>query len=1349
MLPWSRLLVLLACLALLAAATSPAFAQTPSSDATLSGLTLSEGRLSPAFGSTTLTYTAAVGYTVERITVSPSTSVTSAEVTYLDGNDMPLTDADTGTAEQDVNLVVGDTTVKVKVTAENTTTVLTYAVTITRTEEDTSLSPPASDPVAAFPSTAVYTVTFTGAWTAAATPDGVPDDAQFSRLIGGVHNADVTFLQSGEMASHGVLLLAEFGTTLGPRSLEAEIYGLRPDALSVLRGPAPALSGSTALTAALTTSHPRVTLLAQVWPSPDWFVGVSGLGLLSAEGLWRRAHQVSLYPWDAGTEEGSEFSIWNYATYPPEPISSIRGRGKFSTEPIATLTFTLQSLSTTRTVPENTAAGVDIGAPVTPTNTTGTVTYSLRGTDATSFDIVASTGQLRTKAALDHETRSTYEVTVTATDSAGASATGVTINVSNVAELLPQMAGPQVASHEENDAGRVATYSASSTQDRQILTWSLSGADSGRFSLDGGVLRFLVLPDYESAMDADADNVYALTLGASAGGSAVSRDVTITVTDRDEPGTLVLSSQRPQLGAELTASLGDPDGIIDGQTNWFWERSSGRGEWIRISGVTGSAHTPTAADTGHYLRATASYSDNFGPGKRLHVAAPSVVLAHGLLYLNVATTSSRQLYPRFDPQVLHYAVGCEESVTLALSTQEADTRLAVNGVQRPSHNSRVELSGLTHESDIVITLTGPTGASTTYTVHCLDDAFPVVEAVGESDTLITISATRQEEFSEVTYLAVLDDNGVPRFRHRISGSRSTHFKYHPAGRYPYSYAESTGERIPSPSANGGSIPNYRIVVLDEHLKRIDTVQVAPPITHTGSHDAVVKPLGNYILMAFEPATRDLSAFRGEFWNAYRTNEDLEDSIIQEVTPQGVEAFRWNSWDHMALEDCMQHRFPWDYAHVNSLQDIGGDIVASFRGCSQVLRIDPGARGADQVVWLLGKSNRSDADWTALGYPAPLTIVNDPYGEFCAQHSARITGNGNLLIFDNGGFCLIDPETGESERASGVFSRVVEYAIDQDGGEAIFQRHHSLYDDFNRYARSQGHVELADNGNWIISWGRGFFDDDASTPLPPDQTVTEVNPETGEEVLSIRLTLAGDETVIPTRAYPVPPVALAPEPAPLTAQFPISSGTSAFNSRAPQLVVSFSRPVVDFAADTPSVSVSGATVARVSPHVVAGEPANAYLFTFTPEGTGDITFGLLADQSCTSGGICTADRATLSEVPAPLVINRPVIVFTTGKREVAEGGAAELRFTITNGVTFEDEQVINLDVSATATRNADFTLADVVSIPPLQPTASVFLRALDDSEIEPTGRDGGHSSHTRHDRRPPRLAHGHHCAQRRA
>ena len=71
----------------------------------------------------------------------------------------------------------------------------------------------------------------------------------------------------------------------------------------------------------------------------------------------------------------------------------------------------------TRTVVENTPAGVDIGAPISATDSTDDpLTYTLSGTDAASFDIVSSSGQLRTKAPLDYETKNTYTVTITVHD---------------------------------------------------------------------------------------------------------------------------------------------------------------------------------------------------------------------------------------------------------------------------------------------------------------------------------------------------------------------------------------------------------------------------------------------------------------------------------------------------------------------------------------------------------------------------------------------------------------------------------------------------------------------------------------------------------------------------------------------------------------------------------------------------------------------------------------------------------------------------------------------------------------------------------------------------------------------
>ena len=207
--------------------------------------------------------------------------------------------------------------------------------------DDMSLSPQAGEAAAAG-ATAVYTVTFKGAWTAEATPGGVPDGAHFSPLIGGVHNADVAFLEAGGTATPGIESMAERGRTA---TLTEEIQAAGANALSVLRkdsGPG-ATASDTFEAVTVTADHPHITLLSMIAPSPDWFVGVFGLSLLDAEGNWADALTVNLYPWDAGTEEGDDFSFDNAATVPPGTIVSLRGTGRFSDAPIATLTFSLQS----------------------------------------------------------------------------------------------------------------------------------------------------------------------------------------------------------------------------------------------------------------------------------------------------------------------------------------------------------------------------------------------------------------------------------------------------------------------------------------------------------------------------------------------------------------------------------------------------------------------------------------------------------------------------------------------------------------------------------------------------------------------------------------------------------------------------------------------------------------------------------------------------------------------------------------------------------------------------------------------------------------------------------------------
>ena len=239
--------------------------------------------------------------------------------------------------------------------------------------------------------------------------------------------------------------------------------------------------------------------------------------------------------------------------------------------------------TTTRSVDENTVAGEDIGAPVAATDAdeNDVLTYTLSGTDAASFDIISATGQLQTKDALDHETKASYTVTVTATDAAGLSdEIMVTINITGVDEE-PTIAGDATIDYAENGTGEVETFTAMDLEEATI-SWSLEGTDADVFDIStAGVLTFKESPDYEMPADADTDNAYQVTVTANDGTNTAMKVVTVTVTDMDDvvtgetlldrydadkDGWIQLEEARVAVGDYFSPPRGEKLSLVDTRT---------------------------------------------------------------------------------------------------------------------------------------------------------------------------------------------------------------------------------------------------------------------------------------------------------------------------------------------------------------------------------------------------------------------------------------------------------------------------------------------------------------------------------------------------------------------------------------------------------------------------------------------------------------------------------------------------------------------------------------------------------------------------------------------------------------
>ena len=150
----------------------------------------------------------------------------------------------------------------------------------------------------------------------------------------------------------------------------------------------------------------------------------------------------------SGLTEATEYQVQVRATN-AEGDSGWSAAGTGSTNTTANNAPTFSLATATRTVPENLASGQDVGAVLTATDADGdTLTYTLEGTDAASFDIVSTSGQIRTKAGVtyDYETTSSYSVTVKADDGNGGTDTiAVTITVTDVDEQPDKPAKPTLA----------------------------------------------------------------------------------------------------------------------------------------------------------------------------------------------------------------------------------------------------------------------------------------------------------------------------------------------------------------------------------------------------------------------------------------------------------------------------------------------------------------------------------------------------------------------------------------------------------------------------------------------------------------------------------------------------------------------------------------------------------------------------------------------------------------------------------------------------------------------------------------------------------------------------------------
>ena len=229
-------------------------------------------------------------------------------------------------------------------------------------------------------------------------------------------------------------------------------------------------------------------------------------------------------------------------------------------------------------------------------------------TDRSDFSI-SSSGVLSFNTSPDYENphdsdrNNVYKVTVRASNDDGSDDRNVTVTVTNRSPTISS--GSSSASYAEGGAGAVATYVASDPGGGTI-TWSLPNTsfetDRSDFSISsGGALTFRATPNYEEPHDSNRDNTYTVTVRASDGILSVSRDVTVTVTDRPEAPVFPDSETGRRSVPENTPAgedFGDPVAATDPEGDPITYSLVG-GDTAAFSIVSTTGQLQTKSDLNH------------------------------------------------------------------------------------------------------------------------------------------------------------------------------------------------------------------------------------------------------------------------------------------------------------------------------------------------------------------------------------------------------------------------------------------------------------------------------------------------------------------------------------------------------------------------------------------------------------------------------------------------------------------------------------------------------------------------------------------------------------------------------
>ena len=364
--------------------------------------------------------------------------------------------------------------------------------------------------------------------------------------------------------------------------------------------------------------------------------------------------------------------------------------------------------STTRSIDENTGSDEAIGDPVSATDPENDkLTYTLGGTDVSSFSIDSGSGQLLTSVALDYETKSSYTVTVTVSDGILTDTITVTISITDANDAPVFTEGDSTTrSIDENTRPNEAIgLPVSATDpDNDELNYVLKSAVPFSGFLIVSTSGQLLTPP----LNHEAQSTYTVIIEVSDGkGGTDTITVTISVTDVNEAPvfseTNITRSIVIDGDTAVGASIGAPVSATDPENDVLTYTLSGTDASFFSIDSTGQLQATDTFinDAGDTYSVTVTATDSRGESANVNVTVNATRTSEGTQQ-NEGTQQQKAVSPPPQMEIgdSNLAAVIRETLGLDADAEITDTDMAALTELDASEREISDLTGLEHATNL-------------------------------------------------------------------------------------------------------------------------------------------------------------------------------------------------------------------------------------------------------------------------------------------------------------------------------------------------------------------------------------------------------------------------------------------------------------------------------------------------------------------------------------------------------------------------------------------------------------------------------------------------------------------------